>query len=517
MLNTYERSRTGGWFRNYVSPLNAALTRRSATSSTTSCHRLRAGASRGPGLAGDNNGYSMNHVGDLAEHLNESIRARNLLRRDQRVVVAVSGGVDSMALLHLLRDLAPANSWKLIVAHLNHSLRGRSSDADERLVVRTAKKLGLPVVVERAAVREFAAARKLSIEMAARMLRHQFLAAAAVKAKARTIAVAHHADDQIELFFLRLLRGSGGDGLGGMKWRAPSPTNAKIELIRPLLAVSKAALIEYAASGKLPFREDASNASLDIQRNRVRHELLPLLRKSYQPGLDRTIPRVMEILSAENEFVGMAASEAMGTGEPFGDLPVALQRRWIQMRLQEQGCPADFELIDRLRTAPERAVSISSGLTVRLDRSGGLHFEANISFKAKGISSEIHFNDHGRNGGTTEFEGVNISWRLLAKGRRSLPGRKLGREWFDAALVGPKFVLRHWRPGDRFQPIGMGAAVKLQDLFVNQRITRKMRHELIVAEAASGEIFWVENLRISEKFKVASETRQILEWRWKRL
>jgi len=134
-------------------------------------------------------------------------------------------------------------------------------------------------------VKEFARKSKLSIEMAARRLRHEFVARAAKERKIRVIALAHHADDQVELFFLRVLRGAGGEGLAGMKWRSPSPVNSKIMLVRPLLDATKAGLRGFARESKISFREDATNTSLNVPRNRVRNELLPLLLHHYQPAL----------------------------------------------------------------------------------------------------------------------------------------------------------------------------------------------------------------------------------------
>ncbi|MGD0094548.1 MAG: tRNA lysidine(34) synthetase TilS, partial [Planctomycetota bacterium] len=161
-------------------------------------------------------------MSDLLDHVDRSIQTRRLFHPGQRILVAVSGGVDSMVLLQLLHELAPRHGWQLTAAHLNHQLRGRSSEADERLVRRTVQKLTVPLLVGRAAVLERARAGKLSVEMAARELRHGFLARTARQRHIPTVALGHHADDQLELFFLRLLRGSGGEGLAGMKWRTPS-------------------------------------------------------------------------------------------------------------------------------------------------------------------------------------------------------------------------------------------------------------------------------------------------------
>ena len=225
-----------------------------------------------------------------------------------------------MVLLCVLHLLAPKYRWRISVAHFNHRLRGRASDADERLVRKTAAGAELPIVVGSADVKAFAAKSKLSLEMAARKLRHEFLARAARKRKIKAIALAHHADDQVELFFLRLLRGAGGEGLAGMKWRSPSPADKTISLVRPLLGGSKGELAEFARENKIRFRDDATNLTSDFLRNRIRNELLPLLRKNYQPGLDKAVLRLMEIVGAETEFAGEAAQAWLAIDR--ADLPV---------------------------------------------------------------------------------------------------------------------------------------------------------------------------------------------------
>lgn len=462
---------------------------------------------------------------DLLEHLDETIRERRLLRRGQSVLVAVSGGVDSMVLLYALHKLSGKHRWKLAVAHLNHCLRGKSSDADARLVARAARRLRVRAVIERADVKVFARANKLSIEMAARQLRHAFLGRTAAKLKINTIAVAHHADDQIELFFLRLLRGSGSEGLAGMKWRGAAPFpdgGVRQELIRPLLDASKADIREFAARQKISFREDASNESLDFQRNRIRHELLPLLRRKYQPALDRTIARVMEISRAESDFMAGLAdcwlaggnAESAALPSDFRALPVALQRRCIQVQLQRQKVPAAFDLIESMRLRPGHLIKVSPNLAVVLRSDGRIELKQSIPNPAPNSAfSEIILNDCA---GKQVFEEVQFSWRTMSRRSRAKPKATPGRELFDADKVGRRIVLRHWRAGDRFQPIGMKSAAKLQDLFVNLKIPRELRHNLVLAEATTGEIFWVEKLRIGEQFKLSEATNRCLQWRWKR-
>jgi tRNA(Ile)-lysidine synthase len=482
-------------------------------------------------------------VNALLDEVRQCIRRHGLFLQDRRILVAVSGGLDSMVLLHLLHELSRKHSWKLTVAHLNHQLRGSSSDADERLVVRTAKRLRLPVVVERAPVRQMARAHKLSVEMAARNARHDFLARTAARLGIRSIALAHHADDQIELFFLRLFRGTSGEGLGGMKWMTPSPSNVAASrsrgrgsradagkagqplLIRPLLEVSKADLDAFAREHKVPFREDASNARLDIQRNRIRHELLPLLRRNYQPALDRILPRLMDIAAAESECVSRIAAEWLGRRKRvrFETLPPAVQRRCIQLQLFRHHVAAGYELVERLRNAPGRKVMVSPELTVVLAAGGELHActgpPARNSrpglFKGEQPLDVELPTKSGR--GRIDCGGLKIHWKIDA-GKGAIPRKPTpGREVFDADKVGRRILLRRWQAGDRFQPIGMGMAVKLQDVFTNQKIPREQRHELVVLATERGELVWVEKLRISERFKLSKTTNRRLQWIWKRL
>ena len=463
---------------------------------------------------------------DLLERIDRNIQTHCLLKRGDRVLAAVSGGLDSMVLLHALHQLASRRGWRLAVAHFNHRLRGRAANADEKFVRRVAAALKLPMVAGRADVKAFARKSKLSVEMAARKLRHEFLARGASRRKMDAIALAHHADDQVELFFLRLLRGAGGEGLSGMKWRSPSPADPSVILVRPLLNVGKKELRAWARADRIDFREDATNASRDFLRNRIRHELLPLLRRKYQPGLDQAVLRLMDIVGAESAAVGETARQwleaknrsrrphaprRVAAGLNFAALPRAVQRKILQRQLIERGLAPDFDLIERLRLDPGRPVSVGVGLTIVPDPAGGLKLERIAPGPVPAPRQTLSLTG---NSGRAVFGARIFRWRIQSR-QQSRPVRSQpGREIFDASRVGPKIVLRHWEPGDRFQPIGLGSAAKLQDLFINAKIPRARRRELAVGVAENGEIFWVEGLRIGETCKVTSATRRRLIWRW---
>ncbi|MBK7998985.1 MAG: tRNA lysidine(34) synthetase TilS [Verrucomicrobia bacterium] len=453
-------------------------------------------------------------MSEFIDRIEQGIVSRRLLLRSQRLLVAVSGGVDSMVLLHVLARMAPKHRWQLVVAHFNHQLRGRSSDADERLVRETARKLRLTFASGGADVKRAAREGGLSIEMAARRCRHDFFSREAKVRGIRRIVLAHHAEDQVELFFLRLLRGAGPQGLAGMKVLAPSPWDNAVKLVRPLLECSRDEIEAFASAEGVRFRNDASNASSEFLRNRVRHELLPLLRSQFQPALSKVVLRQMEILSAENDFMDSELNRLLSKPlASFDALPVALQRRVLQKQLEREGVAPEFEWIESLRSAAGKVISVSGDVSVFRDEFGRLLVRRSGTVPRSEAEVRLSLS---RKSGQGTFAGLSWNWtRLLVKGGR-LPKFATGTEWFDADRVGREVVLRHWRAGDRFQPIGMATSQKLQDLFTNLKVPRAERVQRVVATTAAGEIWWVEGLRIGELFKLHSSTRTRLRWSWQR-
>ena len=444
-----------------------------------------------------------------------STAAPTLFGRNARLLVAVSGGIDSMVLLAVLHGLARDQGWRLTIAHLNHKLRGRSSDADQRLVEGVARKMKLPIVVERGDVRGLAKSGKVSIEMAARQIRHAFLAATAKENGIETIVTAHHADDQVELFFLRLLRGAGADGLSGMEALSTSPADSALRIARPLLGVTRDEIEHYAQAQGLRWRKDASNDSVDHLRNRVRHKLLPLLSAEFQPAIREVVLRTMELLEPEADFSATAALRWLRQPDTaFEKLHKAVQRRVLQIQLIRQQISPDFDLIEWLREHAERPCTVESGKEVYRRENGQVVVSANAAPKFSDDAVELVL---ARKQGRIVFDAVEIFWKVSATRSSPKVAGRPGIERFDADAVGDRIALRHWQRGDRLQPIGMPAPVKLQDLFTNAKVPRSERHRRVLAATAQGDVFWAEGLRISERHKLRPQTRRVLEWRWRRL
>jgi tRNA(Ile)-lysidine synthase len=426
-------------------------------------------------------------------------------------VVAVSGGLDSVALLALLAHQAARYRWRLAVAHFNHCLRGKASDSDARWVKTLAAHHALPFYGGAGEVAKLAREHGWSTEMAARDLRHRFLARTARQFRARHIVLAHHADDQAEQFFLRLLRGTGVESLGGMAPLRPSPVDPAKLLVRPLLDVTKAELTAVAKEAGLSYREDRTNEDTTILRNRVRQELLPHLVAEYQPALVAHLGELMDQLRAQGDCLGEQARQWIDAPRiPFDQMPVAIQRQVLVQQLRHLNVPYDFALVERLRQTPGKPVSI--GTRFAHQAGGRLRLLPPSANDEPSLPCLVNLTPSGQ----ASYGRLTLRWRVsrLRRAPRLPPPHVPGEERFDADKTGPAVVLRHWQPGDAYQACGAPGISKLQDIFVNQKVPKDERHRKVIVTTVDGEIIWVEGLRISERFKLDKSTRRQLKWCW---
>ena len=436
----------------------------------------------------------------------------------QRVLVGVSGGLDSVVLLDLLVEAGALFGIQLEVAHFDHGLRGNESTQDAQFVRELAATRGLPFHCGVLDAGETSAAKSESTEMRSRRLRHRFFADKALERDIRTIALGHHLDDQLETVFLRLFRGE-GSSLGGMQAMGSSPANPDVRLFRPLLGLKRNEIAEWAARRGLVFREDQSNQNESFTRNRIRRQLIPLIRKEFGSHVLDGILRSSDISGATADWADREARKWLEkeSGLDFGALPVALQRSVIRMQLLELKIETTFRRIEWLRRNVGQTLSTGQERALFRTENGRVQVAPRLPDLGMDISScQVELTDEIQ---ALDWGGVALGLRRVVGGQDFVEpplDRIPGLERFDAEAVGQYVTLRHWRAGDRFQPIGMESPVKLQDLFVSAKIPAAQRRRLIIAEAEGRGIFWVEGLRIAEGFKLQSTSVRYLEWRWER-
>ena len=467
----------------------------------------------------------------LHDIVRRTIRRHSLIQPGSRVLAAVSGGSDSVAMLIILRELAAQEPFELAgIAHLNHQLRGADADGDEAFCRHLADSFDLPFDGERIDVGRLAADHAVSIEHAAHMCRHEFYERAAQRLNASAVAVAHTRDDQAETFLLRLLRGAGPRGFGGMHPRSGL-------VIRPLLDVSREEVREFLSSRHAEFREDASNADPAIARNRVRHELIPFLRDRFSPGIVNVLDREAAIAREDSEFLDQAAVLASGklvilTSEGVeidieGLLvqPPAIARRVIRdaQQLVTGSRFIGFDAIDAvLAAAVSKSPEVLDLPGHRMNRRGGVLV---LTKSRPGRGRE-------RSGGRRE---LGFAYALAVPGEVNVPeaacaitaatdtlmnGQSAALRWtlasrgnevvIEAAGISGPLVVRNRRPGDRFRPLGLEGHKKLQDFFVDEKVTRSDRDTVPLVVDSSGQIVWVAGHAVAEEFRVTDRTRAVV-------
>jgi tRNA(Ile)-lysidine synthase len=452
------------------------------------------------------------------------------LKEAGTVLAAVSGGADSLALLHSLRG----TGYPLLVAHFNHQLRPEA-DSDAAFVRRVAEGLGLPFVTDSADVAAYAGDGGLSIEEAARELRYKFLFREARKAGAQAVATGHTADDQAETVLMHFLRGAGLSGLKGMTPRVVLPVfDAEIPLVRPLLGWTRAQTEAFCRENGQDFLTDLSNADTAYLRNKLRHELLPLL-ETYNPQIRQTLEKTARALQGDYELLSEVVEAAwretatLGNGFVSFDLP-GLQTLSVPLR-RNLFRRAAFALRPGLRDVDFEALERAASL-MPLDLAGGLRtFIEGSLFYLTGdvnklpidqpqISKQYSvFSIQHSEGGEVERIELEDGWVLtcenwtLDTGNWTLTSDDPFIATLDADLTAGRLRLRPFRAGDRFEPLGMpGQTVKLSDLFTNLKIPQRFRKNWPLL-CVNDEIAWVAGLRMAERFKVTPQTRRGLRLR----
>ena len=468
----------------------------------------------------------MRHHENIPETLQERVRLyverEHLLDDDPTLVVAVSGGVDSVAMLDVLVSFG---SLDLHVAHVDHGIRPKDSEADAEFVEHLAGEIGLPFHGHRADCPSIARDQGLSLEEAGRKVRRTFLRSVAKRTGANRVATGHHRNDQAETVLLRLLRGSSATGLSGIR-----PISEDF-WIRPFLTLNRIDIEVYAQDRGLSWRRDWTNQDTSIPRNRIRNILLPILKADFGPHVLEALNRTADLLRSDDELLESIALDASKTaicarsdrkialdGPKFFGYHVAVQRRLIRWILPKLGLDPrriEFSLIDRILTRMEQGrgtLQVTTDLTAC--NTGRLVL--------LGVTAPV-FEEH-ITLGVNRIPSIKANLTVEGVQRAGFPPRFSELPpyeiWFDHSALPKNLILRTTRPGDRIRPFGFSGSQKVSDILIDRKLPRLLRDEVPVL-ADRDEILWIIGIRSSERSRIEeSATRAVrfnFEGSWRRL
>jgi len=468
----------------------------------------------------------------MLKAVKKTIDEFSMLAQGDHVLIAVSGGPDSVALLRVLFLLAPEYDLSLTAAHLNHGLRGFTADKDESFVRSLSEKMMIPFIGKRIDVRQIQVG--MSLEEISRKVRYRFLNEQAHACGARIIATGHHRDDQAETVLLNLMRGSGAEGLRGI-----APVREQ-RIIRPFFRIDKAKILDFLAEQGLPYRIDESNADPVFLRNRIRNVLLPQLKSNYNPRIISGLCRTAEIMRCQDDYlmtvvrqilaqwgVVPASETACIPLSSFQGLHEAIQRRILKYLLSDAGGTGNGIGYDHIQAVlaisrpnlhpeyhsldlPQRIRVIREDGALRITRMPGRTTERgrridipkvyHYSYPVE-IPSVIHLTELNR----------TVSLRFIEG--RPLRGEMIGQPsaaFMDFDRICPPMTLRTMQPGDRINPIGMVGHKKLKDYFIDQKTPYQTRR-MIPLLVDSRSVIWIAGQRISERVKVDENTKKVLK------
>ncbi len=447
-----------------------------------------------------------------------------------RLLVAVSGGPDSVCLLYVMFKLKKELDIELHAAHLNHQLRGAESDADAQYVFDLARSLGVPATIERQDIAGYQAQKRISLEEAAREVRYNFLAQIAKAIGASQVAIGHTRDDHIETILMHLIRGSGTRGLQGLaphvKWQT---ADTAISVVKPLLKVSREETASYCLKHNLMPRFDSSNLSLSPLRNRIRLRLLPML-KSYNPRIADALLRTAHLAADDAAFLEEAGDRLWHQvaqrqenaiildKESFLTLPPALKRQVLRMSLEKLiGNLKDIEarhieeIMDALSKPAGRSLSLPGGLTFTIEYDRYLIGADSLALSPlPPLESELTLTIPGE----TTLAGWHVVANITNREQVVERGDSLTAR-FDFDKTGDKMLVRNRRPSDRFCPLGMSQPKKLGEFMIDAKIPRLWRKQVPIV-CSQQQIIWVVGWRIDDRVKVTENTKRVLCLRFRR-
>ncbi len=445
------------------------------------------------------------------------------------ILLGVSGGPDSVALLRGLFELKQELNLELAIAHLNHSARGKESDRDARFVKDMGEALQIKTFIEKMDVAAKQAASKNSFQETARHLRLEFFQRTMDQMGANKIALGHTSDDQAETVLINLLRGSGLKGVGGM-----SPV--RHPYIRPLFYCSRSEVVGFLNDQKIPYCQDSSNEKTDYLRNRIRLELIPFLQERYNPRITENLFEASGIFRADNDYLKTledhefdravsksGESETLNMDiEYFTALPLALKRRLVRKGIESiQG---DLRRISFFHIQEVLRLFEKAQKGKRIDLPGDLEVLClgdRVEFKRIHESDPSILSDESKASdwlrplnipGETQVEkaGLTLKAEIIDPVETGFPAGQANQAFLDFDKTGDDIMVRFFQAGDRLKPLGMKGTKKLKSLFIDEKVPQEIRSTVPILTTGDNNIIWVYGTRIAHAYRVTSETNKVL-------
>jgi tRNA(Ile)-lysidine synthase len=447
--------------------------------------------------------------------IENNIKELRLIEPGDKLLIALSGGPDSTALLHILHELSSKLKFSLSACYINHRIRPKAVQKEIEFCDKICTKLNIEFVLHEIDIPEYAKKNKLSLEEAGFIQRKKILQKIANKNSCNKIVLGHHQDDIIETILFRLLRGTGPGGLQPIK-----PISGNI--IRPLYNITKDEILKYLKSNKIRYLIDRSNLKSEFSRNYIRNKIIPVIKKRFGDSYRSAIGNFAEIISAEDDYLAAIASKNLKKiagispgGKIVVDLPkIRLYDSWLRRRVIKKileklsGLPGtgsfdDIARLDRLIDGELRAVSLEGGIDV-VRRGDKIYF-----IKDRCNIRNVNMNTEG----TTELAMLNsrlkCSQLAVAKAIRKV--QKGGdRVHIDYDKIDPPCQIRNIKPGDRFTPLGMKGTKKVGDFLTDKKVPRQLRDEIPVIFDNKG-LIWLVGFQIADRVKIDKSTKKVLD------